>query len=171
VFRNDELIGFAKVTRDITERAITAEALRRSEQQFSLLVQGVTDYAIYMLDTAGVITNWNSGAQHIKGYAAEEVIGTHFSRFYTPEEQEAGIPEKALTIAREKGRYEQEGWRVRKDGSRFCAHVVIDAIHGEDGSLVGFAKVTRDVTEQRAASDALQKANAALFQSQKMEAL
>lgn len=171
VFRNDELIGFAKVTRDITERAITAEALRRSEQQFSLLVQGVTDYAIYMLDTAGIITNWNSGAQHIKGYAAEEVIGTHFSRFYTPEEQEAGIPEKALTIAREKGRYEQEGWRVRKDGSRFCAHVVIDAIHGEDGSLVGFAKVTRDVTEQRAASDALQKANAALFQSQKMEAL
>lgn len=171
VFRDDKLIGFAKVTRDITERAATAEALRRSEQQFSLLVQGVTDYAIYMLDPTGLITSWNSGAQHIKGYTEEEVIGTHFSRFYTPEEQETRIPEKALAIAREKGRYEQEGWRVRKDGSRFCAHAIIDAIRDENGALVGFAKVTRDITEQRAASEALQKANAALFQSQKMEAL
>lgn len=171
VFQNGELIGFAKVTRDITDRAMAAEALRRSEQQFSLLVQGVTDYAIYMLDTSGLITSWNSGAQHIKGYSANEVLGTHFSRFYTEEDQKAGIPGKALTIAREKGRYEQEGWRIRKNGSRFYAHVIIDAIRDEKGVLVGFAKITRDITEQRQASESLQKANAALFQSQKMEAL
>jgi PAS domain S-box-containing protein len=168
---NGDLVGFAKITRDITERAMAAEVLRQSEQQFRLLVQGVTDYAIYMLDVSGFVTNWNSGAQHIKGFRAEEVIGTHFSRFYIPEEQDARMPDKALAIATQQGRYEHEGWRVRKDGSRFFAHVIIDAIRDELGQLVGFAKVTRDITEKRATAEALKKANEALFQSQKMEAL
>ncbi len=168
---NGDLVGFAKITRDITERAIAAEVLRKSEQQFRLLVQGVTDYAIYMLDVSGFVTNWNSGAQHIKGYRAEEVVGTHFSRFYIPEEREARMPDKALAIAAKHGRSEHEGWRVRKDGTRFFAHVIIDAIRDDLGQLVGFAKVTRDITEKRATAEALKKANEALFQSQKMEAL
>jgi PAS domain S-box-containing protein len=168
---NGDLVGFAKITRDITERALAAEVLRKSEQQFRLLVQGVTDYAIYMLDESGFVTNWNSGAEHIKGYNAGEVIGTHFSRFYTEEERSARIPDKALAIAAQHGRYEQEGIRVRKDGSRFVAHVIIDAVRNELGQLVGFAKVTRDITEKRATTEALKKADAALAQSQKMEAI
>ena len=168
---NGDLIGFAKITRDITERAIAADVLRKSEQQFRLLVQGVTDYAIYMLDVAGFVTTWNSGAQNIKGYSAEEIIGTHFSRFHTPEDRNAGIPQRALAIATQNGRYEQEGWRVRKDGTRFFAHVIIDAIRNELGQLVGFAKITRDITAKRDAAEALQKASEALVQSQKMEAL
>ncbi len=171
--RNEEgkLIGFAKITRDITEHAQAREALRQSEEQFRLLVQGVTDYAIYMLDPAGFVSNWNVGAQHIKGYAASEVVGTHFSRFYTEEDRARQAPERALAIAEREGRYEQEGWRIRKDGSRFLAHVIIDSIRDEMGQLIGFAKVTRDITEKRATDEALQKADAALFQAQKMEAL
>ena len=168
---NGVLIGYAKITRDITEQMLAAETLRKSEQQFRLLVQGVTDYAIYMLDASGFITNWNVGAEHIKGYSAEEIIGTHFSRFYTPEEQDARMPDKALSIASTHGRFEQEGWRVRKDGSRFFAHVIIDAIRNEPGQLIGFAKITRDITERRANAEALQKADAALARAQKMEAL
>ena len=150
-----ELVGFAKVTRDITERKRAQDALLESDRRFRLLVEGVVDYAIYMLDPSGVITNWNAGAQRIKGYSAEDIIGRHFSTFYTREEREAGMPARALSIAREQGRYEAEGWRVRKDGSRFWASVVIDAIRREDGELLGFAKITRDITERRAAQDAL----------------
>jgi PAS domain S-box-containing protein len=166
-----EHIGFAKVTRDITERKVAQEALRESEQRFRMLVQGVTDYAIYMLSPTGEVTNWNAGAQRIKGYAAEDVLGTSFARFHTPDDQAAGLPAKALATAAKEGRFEREGWRVRKDGSRFWAHVVIDAIYNDDGTLAGFAKITRDITEKKNAAEELERANAALFQSQKMEAI
>jgi PAS domain S-box-containing protein len=163
------LIGFAKITRDITERYAAQEALRESEERFRLLVQGVTDYAIYMLSPAGEITNWNLGAQRIKGYTAEEAFGMHFSRFYTEEDRARGLPHTALETAAKEGRFENEGWRVRKDGSRFWAHVVVDAVRGDDGTLIGFAKVTRDITEKRQAAE--ERARARDFQSQKMESL
>ena len=165
------LIGFAKVTRDMTERKAAQEALRESEERFRLLVQGVTDYAIYMLSPTGLVTNWNAGAERIKGYTHDEVVNSHFSRFYTEEERRKEVPLKALAAAEETGRFEQEGWRVRKDGTRFWAHVVIDAIRDERGKLLGFAKVTRDITEKKQAEEALKQADAALFQSQKMEAI
>ena len=165
------LIGFAKITRDITERKRAADALHASEERFRLLVQGVTDYAIYMLSPEGTITNWNAGARRIKGYEQEEVIGTHFSRFYTEEDSARGMPMQALATAAREGRFESEGWRVRKDGTRFLAHVVIDPIFSQMGELIGFAKVTRDVTERQQAAQALEKAREALFQSQKLEAI
>ncbi|MDH6170052.1 PAS domain S-box-containing protein [Variovorax boronicumulans] len=165
------LLGFAKITRDIGDRKAAEEALRRSEQQFRLLVQGVTDYAIYMLDPSGLITNWNAGAQRIKGYTEAEALGTHFSRFYTTEDRAAGVPQTALSIAKDEGRFEREGWRVRKDGSRFRAHVVIDALHDTEGTFIGFAKITRDITEQHAAAEALKRTEKALVQSQKMETI
>ena len=164
-----DLIGFAKITRDISERKVAQDALRRSEERFRLLVQGVTDYAIYMLDPEGHVTNWNPGAQRFKGYKEEEIQGEHFSRFYTDEDRATDLPRRALETAVRDGRFEQEGWRVRKDGSRFWAHVVIDPIWDDAGTLLGFAKVTRDVTEKREAQEALEKARAALFQAQKME--
>jgi PAS domain S-box-containing protein len=164
-------IGFAKITRDMSTQRAARQALRDSEERFRLLVQGVTDYAIYMLSPMGVITNWNSGAQRIKGYTEEEVLGSHFSRFYTPEDRADGAPDRALETTATTGRYEAEGWRVRKDGSQFWAHVVIDAIYGSSGDLLGFAKITRDNTERKHAAEALERANAALFQSQKMEAI
>ena len=166
-----KLIGFAKITRDITDRKMAQEALRESEEQFRLLVQGVTDYAIYMLSPAGEVTNWNVGAERIKGYTREEILGRHFSCFYTDEDRASGLPALTLSTAAAEGRAEREGWRVRKDGSRFWAHVVVDAIRNGAGDLVGFAKVTRDVTERKQAAEALERANAALFQSQKMESL
>ena len=144
-----QLIGFAKVTRDITERKIAEEALRESEELFRLLVQGVTDYAIYMLSPTGVVTNWNSGAERIKGYTREEAIGLHFSAFYTEEDRAIALPAQTLAIAMRDGRFEKEGWRVRKDGTRFWAHVVIDVIHNELGTPIGFAKITRDITEKK----------------------
>lgn len=165
------LLGFAKITRDITAQQAAEEALRQSEQQFRLLVQGVTDYAIYMLDPSGHVTNWNSGAERIKGYRQEEVVGTHFSRFYTQEDRDVGLPARALAIARTEGRFEQEGWRVRKDGTRFFAHVVIDALRDPTGALAGFAKITRDVSEKRAADEALRHTEKALQQAQKMESI
>lgn len=166
-----ELVGFTKITRDITERRRAAEALRESEEQFRLLVQSVTDYAIYMLSPEGFITNWNSGAERIKGYSGSEVIGTHFSRFYTEQDRQSGLPAKALATAADTGGFEKEGWRIRKDGSRFWAHVIIDPIRNEAGELIGFAKVTQDVTERRETSAALEKAKEALFHAQKQESL
>jgi PAS domain S-box-containing protein len=166
-----ELVGFAKITRDITEKRAAQEALRESEQRFRMLVQGVTDYAIYMLSPAGEITNWNAGARRIKGYEHEEVVGTHFSRFYTEKDRAAGLPARALQQASDQGRFEAEGWRVRKDGSRFWAHVVIDSIRDDQGELVGFAKITRDITERKNAAAALDETREALFHAQKMEAI
>jgi PAS domain S-box-containing protein len=137
---------------------------------YERLVQSVVDYAIFMLDREGRVVSWNSGAEHIKGYAADEIIGQHFSRFYTPEDLEEGVPERALKTAAETGRFAAEGWRVRKDGSRFWAMVVIDAIR-ENGEIVGFAKVTRDMSELHEAQLQLERSQAALNQSQKMEAV
>ncbi|MBJ6124211.1 hybrid sensor histidine kinase/response regulator [Microvirga splendida] len=165
------LIGFAKITRDLTERKRDQEALRESEQRFSLLVQGVTDYAIYMLDPQGCVTNWNAGAQRIKGYTQDEILGEHFSRFYTDEDKATELPRRALETAAREGRFESEGWRLRKDGTRFWASVVIDRIRNDLGEIIGFAKITRDITERRQAQEALAQAQAALFQSQKMEAV
>lgn len=166
-----ELIGFAKVTRDLTERRLAEESLRQSEEQFKLLVQGVTDYSIYMLDLEGRITNWNLGAQRIKGYLPDEIIGEHFSRFYTEEDRALGAPQSALETAIREGRFEKEGWRVRKDGTRFWANVVMDPIRDDSGKLIGFAKITRDITEQKETRRALDEAREALFQAQKMEAI
>ena len=142
----------------------TADRLKESEQTFQLLVQSVTDYAIFMLDSDGHVANWNPGAERIKGYTRAEIIGEHFSRFYTEEDRLAGVPAQALATARRERRFEQENWRIRKDGTRFWANVVIDAIYDERGELIGFAKVTRDLTERRMVEEKLR-------QSQKMDAL
>ena len=166
-----QVIGFVKITRDLTERRTSQEALKQSERQFRLLVNGVIDYAIFMLDPTGRIASWNSGAQHLKGYTASEIVGQHFSRFYTEEDRAAGLPDKLLTIARTNGKVTSEGWRVRKDGGRFWASIVIDAIHGEKGEIIGYAKVTRDLTDQREAQQKLDDAREQLFQAQKMEAI
>src|SRR6266404_1527618 len=148
-------------TRELTE---ASTQLGESERRFRLFVGGVTDYAIYMLDPEGIITNWNSGAERIKGYQAQEIIGQHFSVFYTPRDRQEGLPQRALMIAARDGRFDADGWRVRKDGSRFWANAVIDAVHDDGGVLIGFAKVTRDMTERRAIDEQLR-------QSQKMEAV
>ncbi|MBY3206593.1 hybrid sensor histidine kinase/response regulator [Rhizobium laguerreae] len=166
-----ELIGYAKITRDLTERRAAEKAIRQSEEQFRRLVQGVSDYAIYMLDPDGNVSSWNFGAERIKGYRPQEIIGRHFSTFYTPEDRGAGVPQTALDIARAEGRFEREGWRVRKDGSRFWASVVIDVIRDEEGDVLGFAKITRDITEKMETQRALEQAREELFQSQKMEAI
>jgi len=159
-----QLVGFAKVTRDLTERRAAEQELRASEERFRRLVQSVTDYAIYMLDPEGRVSSWNAGAERFKGYASEEIMGEHFSRFYTDEDKQAGIPTLALQTAKDEGRFEAEGWRVRKDGSRFWASVIIDPISDDEGALIGFAKVTRDLSEKRAIEEQLR-------QSQKMEAV
>jgi PAS domain S-box-containing protein len=168
---NGILLGFAKITRDLTDRKMAEEVLKQSEQQFRLLVQSVTDYAIYMLSPDGRVTNWNPGAQRIKGYLPEDVIGQHFSMFYTPEDRDAGEPQRTLSIARTEGRFENKGWRVRKDGTRFLAHVVVDPIWGDTGALLGFAKITRDITEAAQAQVTLEQTREALFQAQKMQAI
>src|SRR5471030_1397099 len=141
------------------------------EQRFQLLVTGITDYAIYMLNPEGVINSWNAGAERFKGYAAHEIIGQHFSVFYTEEDRRSGKPARALQTAREQGKFEDEGWRVRRDGTRFWASVVVDPIQDPSGELIGFAKITRDISERKQAAEALERANAALFQAQKMEAI
>jgi PAS domain S-box-containing protein len=166
-----EVIGFAKITRDVTERRAAERELHESEQRFRLLVQGVRDYAIYMLDPEGVVTNWNAGAEAIKGYKAEEIVGRHFSQFYTEEDRARGEPGRALETALREGKYEREARRVRKDGTEFWASVVIDPIRNEAGEHVGFAKITRDISERIRSEEALEEARSALFQSQKLQAL
>ncbi|WP_144441151.1 hybrid sensor histidine kinase/response regulator [Bradyrhizobium sp. CCGE-LA001] len=166
-----ELIGFAKVTRDITERQRAQIDLLESERRYRRLVEAVVDYAIFQLDPSGNVSTWNPGAQRIKGYTPTEIIGQHFSRFYTPEDLELGVPTRALAQAAETGRFEAEGWRMRKDGTRFWASVVIDRISDEDGNLIGFAKVTRDLTERKKAQDELRSVQEQLAASQKLEAV
>jgi PAS domain S-box-containing protein len=144
-----QLRGFGKVTRDITERKSAEEALRFSEENLRLMISEVKDYAIFLLDPSGVVTTWNEGAERIKGYTAKEIIGKNFSEFYPPEAVASGQPLQELNIAKTMGRYQEEGWRVRKDGSRFWADVVITALRDETGRLRGFGKVTRNLTERR----------------------
>ena len=143
------LIGFGKVTRDLTEQRRAAEALRQSEESLRLLVEGVKDYALFMLDPGGHIVSWNSGASYIKGYRRDEIIGRHFSLFYPQEDIAAGKPARHLDLARRAGRVEDEGWRVRKDGSLFWANVTLTAVYDDSRALRGFAKVTRDMSERR----------------------
>jgi PAS domain S-box-containing protein len=141
------------------------------DRPYRILVEAIKDYAIYMLDPDGRVVNWNAGARRFKGYSADEIIGEHFSRFYSEEDRRTGLPQRALRIARTEGKFEAEGWRVRKDGTRFWASVVIDPIHDDEGMLIGFAKITRDLTERRQVQQELEIAREALFQSQKMEAI
>jgi len=165
------LIGFAKVARDITERQQAHNDLIESERRYRRLVEAVVDYAIFQLDSSGHVATWNPGAERIKGYQPEEIIGRHFSTFYTPEDLEKEVPKAALAEAAEKGRFEAEGWRMRKNGTRFWASVVIDRITDESGAVIGFAKVTRDLTERKQAHDELQRVQEQLAASQKLEAI
>jgi len=151
------------------EDGLRVEAPYTEDARYRLLVGAITDYAIYMLDPNGRVTSWNPGAERLKGYSAAEILGQNFSRFYDEDDRRAGIPARNLAIAAREGRYEQEGWRIRKDGSRFWASVVIDPIWSPSGGLVGFAKITRDLTERRDAQRALEEAREALMQAQKME--
>lgn len=152
-----ELRGFGKVTRDLTQRRESEQTLRQSEERFRLLVEGVNDYAIFMLNENGEVATWNAGAERIKGYTASEIIGQHFSKFYPKDAIDSGWPEHELRVATAQGRFAEEGWRVRKDGSRFWAHVTLTALRDEDGRLRGFAKVTRDLTERLQAESAQQR--------------
>ncbi|KJC37177.1 histidine kinase [Bradyrhizobium sp. LTSP885] len=155
----------------MTERQNALTDLSKSENQFKTLVEGVTDYALYMLDPTGIVSNWNAGGVRIKGYSAEDIVGQHFSRFYTPLDQAAGKPARALRIAQDTGRYEEEGWRVRKDGSFFWASVVIDPIRNDAGELIAFAKITRDISERKEAQEKLAVMQRQLAESQKFDAL
>jgi PAS domain S-box-containing protein len=164
-------LAAAGARRSELERQLVAKATRDSEQRFQMLVQGITDYAIYMLDPQGHVTNWNSAAARIKGYSEKEIVGKHFSVFYTPEDRADGLPARALLTAINENKYEAEGWRVRKDGTRFWASIVIDRIDDPNGSIVGLAKVTRDISERREAQQRLEAAREQLYQSQKMDAV
>jgi PAS domain S-box-containing protein len=141
------------VFRDVTDDRRAEEALRQSEERLRLMVASVHDYAIFLLDPSGRVATWNPGAEHMKGYRADEIIGTHYSTFFVPEEIDAGLPARELEDAARLGRYEVEGWRVRKDGSRFWANVVVSAVRNAAGELLGFTKVTRDLTERREAEE------------------
>ncbi|MEY9238453.1 PAS domain S-box-containing protein [Bradyrhizobium japonicum] len=154
----------------MTTKSSQQRDLFESERSFRLLVEGVADYALYMLDPTGIITSWNIGGERIKGYSPEEIVGQHFSRFYTETDRANGKPARALGIARDQGRYEEEGWRVRKDGTFFWASVIIDPIY-EHGTLVGFAKITRDITERRNSQLKLEAMQRQLAESQKFDAL
>ncbi len=151
------LLGFAKVTRDLTGRHRAEQALRETEERFRLLVDGASDYALFMLDPAGRVVSWNAGAERITGYSPHEILGQHISRLYPPQDAQAGKPERGLQLAAVEGRWEDEGWRVRKDGSRFWANVVVTALRSTDGALLGFAKLTRDLTERRRAETVLRQ--------------
>lgn len=150
------LLGYGKLTRDLTELRSAQEQLQQSEQKFRMLVEGVADYAIFMLDASGRVASWNRGAQNVKGYTEAEALGKHFSIFYTPEDIEAGRPVYELAMAANTGRFEDEGWRQRKDGTRFWAGILITALRDDSGNLVGFGKVTRDLTEHRRREEAQQ---------------
>jgi PAS domain S-box-containing protein len=152
-----QVTGFAQIARDLTARHAESEALRISEERFRSLLEDVRDYAIFTLDPQGIVTSWNAGARHIKGYEAHQIIGTHFSRFYPREAVERRWPEHELAVARLDGRFEDEGWRVRADGSRFWANVVITAARDSRGALVGFSKITRDLTERRRHEESLRQ--------------
>jgi PAS domain S-box-containing protein len=165
------IFGLRAIRNQFRELVRTHSLAQAANQRFQLLVQGVTDYAIFLLDPQGNITNWNSGAVRIKGYAEDEIVGRHFSQFYTAEDRAKEVPDRALATAGREGRYEAEGWRVRKDGSRFWASVIIDRILDAKGDLVGFAKITRDITEQREGQQRLEAARDQLYQSQKMDAI
>jgi PAS domain S-box-containing protein len=142
-----------------------------ADTSYKILVNGITDYAIYMIDSRGHVVTWNPGAQRFKGYTADEIIGENFARFYREDDRNDGLPERALRTAALEGKFEAEGWRVRKDGSTFWAHVVIDPVHDKSGELIGFAKITRDLTERNESQRKLELAREALFQSQKMDAI
>ena len=163
--------GFAATVGDRAAQRQSEAAIADSEQQLRMLLQGVVDYAIYLLDPRGYISSWNIGGERIKGYTAAEIIGQHFSRFYTETDRAAGEPQRGLAIAAREGRYERSGWRVRKDGTQFWAGVVIDRILDPEGELAGFAKVTRDLTEQKRTEEALEQTRVALAHAQKMEAV
>ncbi|MGH8140323.1 MAG: PAS domain S-box protein [Steroidobacteraceae bacterium] len=158
------LIGFCNVTRDLTERRRHEEGLRLSEERYRTLVDGVKDYAIFVLDPKGFVATWNTGAEHLKGYQASEIVGSHFSRFYPPDAIRRGLPAHELHVATMDGRFEDEGWRVCKDGSRFWANVVITAMRDRAGALIGFSKVTRDLTERRRHEEALRHSEERLRQ-------
>jgi PAS domain S-box-containing protein len=157
-----ELMGFSKITRDLTERRESEAALAHSEERFRALVEGVKDYAIFMVDTTGHVATWNLGAQSLKGFTSEEIVGSHIRKFYAPDAVKRGWPEHELSRATVDGRFEDEGWRVRKDGSRFWANVIITAIRDRAGTLVGFSKITRDLTERRQHEQQLSQSEARL---------
>lgn len=165
------LVGFAKITRDITEKRRLEQEASDSALQLKMLVQGVRDYAIYMLDPHGRISSWNAGAQSIKGYREDEVLGRHFSLFYTEQDRAGGVPRDALATSLRDGKFEAEAQRVRKDGSLFWAHVLIDPIYDNAGEHIGFAKITRDITDKVQAEQELRHTQEALLQSQKLQAL
>ena len=160
-----------RLENEIAGRARAEKDSARSSDQLAILIDGIQDYAIYMMDPEGRVVSWNSGAARIKFYASEEVLGKHFSIFYTEDDREQGVPAQALELARIKGKHEAEGWRRRKDGSQFWASTVINAVHDKDGKLLGFAKVTRDVTDKRRTEEMLEEARGRLLQAQKMEAI
>src|SRR5579859_3673063 len=160
-----ETAGFAVITREFRESSEPGAQILRT------LIEGVVDYALYLLDPGGIVSSWNPGAERLKGYKETEILGRHFERFYTEADRDAGVPARTLEVAATEGRFEAEGWRVRKDGSLFWANAVIDAIRDEGGTLIGFAKITRDITERREAQIALQEAQAQRAHAQKMEAL
>jgi PAS domain S-box-containing protein len=162
-----KLIGFGKVTRDLTAHRNAEIALHRSEERSRLFIEAVQDYAIFMLDPTGCVITWNTGAERIKGYKASEIIGQHFSRFYPEEDVRGGKPAWELEAATKQGRFEDEGWRIRKDGSRFWANVIITAVRDNAGTLMGFTKVTRDVTERMVAQRSLEQAQRKLQDSEK----
>jgi PAS domain S-box-containing protein len=170
---DEKLIGFSKVTRDLTERKkveddlrkyteeleVKNEELRQSEERYHKMISEVQDYAIILLNTNGDIEDWNAGAEYIKGYTAEEIVGKNFRIFYTPEDLEQKLPDTLINLALRKGRAYHEGWRVRKGGTRFWGSVTITALHGHRGNIIGFSKVTRDLTERKLAEDAMKKKN------------
>jgi PAS domain S-box-containing protein len=153
------LRGFAKVTRDLTERKLAEEALRQSEERYRLLVSDIPEYAIYLLDPQGRVATWNPGAERLYGWSTEAITGEHFSRFYPADAIASGWPQEELRIAQAAGRFEDEGWRQRRDGSRFWANVVITSLHDREGRLYGFAKITRDMTERRKHEEAVRELN------------